>query len=110
VVGDLVAVPGFDVSVDAVVCDVQPAAHEPLRERRIPLQDAVEASRPAQPFGLLRPERLAVGIRSGVPVLGGVRLRRELLTGRKVRFSTDGLFRVELISAMSGPPTSAAGA
>ena len=84
VVGDLVAEAVLDVPVDAVVGDVQLAAGEPLRERQLPFERLVEGLRPADPLaGALGPERLEVGLRLGVQVLGRVglggegRVRRE---------------------------------
>ena len=84
VVGDLVAEAVLDVPVDAVVGDVQLAAGEPLRERQLPFERLVEGLRPVDPLaGALRPERLEVGLRLGVQVLGRVglggegRVRRE---------------------------------
>ena len=45
--GDPVAVAGLDVAVDAVVGDVELAADEPLRERRVvPVEGALEVLRP----------------------------------------------------------------
>ena len=62
VVGDLVAEAGLDVAVEAVVGDVQRAADEPLRERRVPLEDGVPRleprdvrRRPASPRTLRSP-------------------------------------------------------
>ena len=80
---DLVAVPVLDVPVDAVVGDVQLAADEPLGERRLPVEHLVPLLVPVQPVGLLGPERLAVGVGAGVPVLRGVGLGGELLARRE---------------------------
>ena len=56
VVRDLVAVPGLDVAVEAVVRGVELPADEPLREREVPVEDRVpllvpveEVARPAGP-------------------------------------------------------------
>ena len=66
--GDLVAVAGLDVPVDAVVRRVDGAADEPLRERRVvPVEDPVPLLAPVEALGLLGPERLAVG---GGPLVG----------------------------------------
>jgi hypothetical protein len=76
VVGDLVAVAGFDVAVDAVEADVERAAEIPLRIGRLPLVQLRERLEPGQPLaGLALPEgveRLVVELRLRV------RLRREL--------------------------------
>src|SRR5207253_4207769 len=56
----LVAPRSVEVTVEAVVGDVELPAHEPLRERRLPVEHAVELLRPAEPGGHLAPE--AVGI------------------------------------------------
>ena len=61
VVGHAVAVAGLDVPVDAVVGDVELAADEPLRERRVrPVQHLVPLGVPVERFGALRPEGLVV--------------------------------------------------
>jgi hypothetical protein len=52
VVGDLVAVAGGDVAVDAVVADVELAADEPLRVRRLPVEDGVPVLEPLELGGL----------------------------------------------------------
>ena len=66
-----IAVAGLDVPVDAVVGDVELAADEPLRERRLrPVQHLVERRVPGQPVGLLRPERQPVGLGLAVQLLG----------------------------------------
>ena len=67
VVGDLVAPPGVDVPVEAVVGRVQASADEPLRERQVPLEDGVPGLEPVEELaGLLRPEPLEVGLGLGV--------------------------------------------
>ena len=59
---DLVAVAGLHVAVDAVVGDVEPAADEPLRERRArPVEHLGERLGPRQVPRLLRPEPQPVG-------------------------------------------------
>ncbi len=79
----LLAVPGLDVPVDAVVGDVELAADEPLGVRRRPspapgpTSGASAAGRPA------RPRSLPVGVGPVVPVLGRVGLRGELLARRE---------------------------
>ncbi len=61
-VGDLVTGSRLDVAVHAVVRHVELAADEPLRERLVrPVQNLGPALRPAQPLGLLLPEREPVG-------------------------------------------------
>jgi hypothetical protein len=61
--GHAVAVPGLDVTVDAVVGRVQPAPDEPLVERRVRLvEDGVPASVPVQRLRLLGPEALVVAL------------------------------------------------
>jgi hypothetical protein len=79
VVGDLVAVPGLDVPVDAVVRDVQLAADVPLRVRQLPVAELLEVLEPADaltPLGL--PELVevpVVDVRLGVGLRGEVRWR-----------------------------------
>jgi hypothetical protein len=46
VIGDPVAVAGLDVAVDAVEADVELAAEEPLRVRRLPLVEVGERLEP----------------------------------------------------------------
>ena len=76
VVGDLVAVAGLDVPVDAVVGDVQLAAEVPLRVRRLPLAELRERLEPGDPLAALRrPELLEVAL---VDLRLRVRLRGEL--------------------------------
>ena len=61
VIGDLVAVPGGDVAVEAVVRSVELPAHEPLRVRRIPLEDLVPLLVPVEQLrSLTSPETLEV--------------------------------------------------
>jgi len=63
VVGDAVAVAGVDVTVEAVVRDVQPAADEPLRERQLPVEDRVPVPLPVEQLGgLAGPEALVVAV------------------------------------------------
>ncbi len=58
VVGDLVAEPGVEVAVEAVVGDVELPAHEPLGEGQVPDQRLVEVPEPRhQLAGLAGPER-----------------------------------------------------
>jgi hypothetical protein len=58
---DAVAVAVLDVPVDAVVGDVELAADEPLRERRVgPVEDLVPLLEPVQRLGLLGPPALVV--------------------------------------------------
>ena len=81
-----VAVALEDMTVDAVVCDVEFAADKPLGERRAgPVEDVGEVGVPVQSAGLLGPEREPVGLgcfgqfRSGVGLLdkrGGWGVRR----------------------------------
>ncbi len=80
---DLIAVARLDMAVDAVGGHVERAADEPLRERRVPLEDLVPLLGPGQPVGLLRPEALPVLVGAGVPVLGGVGLCGELRARRE---------------------------
>ena len=63
VVGDLVAVPGLDVPIDAVVGDVELAADVPLRVRLVPLVERLEVLEPGDPLAALRlPELLVVAL------------------------------------------------
>ena len=80
VVGDLVAAPGFNMAVEAVIGDVELTAVEPLGERRVPFQDGVPLPIPAQRFRLLGPECLEVGIGALVQ-----RAILEWLTGRRIQ-------------------------
>ena len=59
--GDLVALAGGDVAVEAVVGDVELAADEPLGERQLPLADGVPLGVPVEQLArLLGPEALVV--------------------------------------------------
>ena len=59
VVGDPVAEPGLDVTVDAVVRDVELAAQVPLRVGQLPLEQVAERLEPAHALAPLRlPELL----------------------------------------------------
>ena len=61
--GDAVAVAGVDVAVEAVGGDVQLAAVEPLRERRVgPVEDLVPGLDPLELLGPDRPPGLGVGV------------------------------------------------
>ncbi len=81
VVGDLVAVPGLDVAVDAVEADVELAADVPLRVRQVPLVELLERLEPGDALAALGlPELLEVavvdlGLRIG---LGGELRRRRV--------------------------------
>jgi len=82
--GDLVAVPGLDVPIDAVLRDVELAALEPLRERRLPGERPGERLVPAQLLpGQVRPEGLVVGIRGHIEVRTSVGLGLELRARRE---------------------------
>ena len=80
---DLLAVPGLDVAVDAVVGDVELAADEPLRERGLPVEHLPERLRPGQPLRLLGPEPIAVGVGALVPLFRGVGLLGETFRRRE---------------------------
>src|SRR2546428_745774 len=58
--GGLVPGGGRDGAVEAVVRDVDPPADEPLRERRVPLEDALPGTNPVEGPGFLRPEPFRV--------------------------------------------------
>ena len=61
--GDLVALAGLHVAVEAVVGDVQLAVAEPPGEGQVPFQDRREVLRPGQQLsGLPGPEGLVVGV------------------------------------------------
>jgi hypothetical protein len=63
VVGDLAAAAGGHVPVDGVVAGVQAAAHEPLGERELPLEDGLPGLEPVEEVaGLAGPEALVVGV------------------------------------------------
>ncbi len=79
VVGDLGAAPGLHVTVEAVLGEVELTAEEPLRVRRLPLEDLVERLSPEELFRLLRPEPLEVTLRALVDTgVVGVRLGGEV--------------------------------
>ena len=60
---DPVAETGLDVTVEAVVTDVELAADEPLRVGEVPLEGRVEVLEPGHELaGLTGPERLVVGV------------------------------------------------
>ena len=75
VVGDPVTEAGLDVTVDAVVGDVQLAAQVPLRVRQLPAVQLTERLEPRHALApVALPERLE---RLVVDLRAGVRLRRE---------------------------------
>ena len=81
--GDLVTLAGLDVPVHAVVRRVDGAADEPLRERRVvPVEHPVPLLVPAQPFGLLGPEGLGVGVGTCVRLFLEVGVRSQV--GRRL--------------------------
>src|SRR5439155_2271789 len=66
------------VAIQAVLRDVQLAADEPLRVRRLPLEHLRERLPPEQGLRLLRPETLEIALRALVDArVLHVRLRRE---------------------------------
>src|SRR5207247_5041489 len=78
VVGDLRPAARLDVAIQAVLRDVQLAADEPLRVRRLPLEHLRERLPPEQGLRLLRPETLEIALRALVDArVLHVRLRRE---------------------------------
>jgi len=82
VVRDLVAVAGGDVPVEAVRAHVQRAAHEPLGERQVPLEDGVPLIDPVDEVGgLPGPETFEVAL--GFVVDLGVDDARRLLELRR---------------------------
>src|SRR5207302_7400252 len=84
VVCDLRPPPGLHVPVEAVLRDVQLAAEEPLRVRRLPLEDLAEGLTPLQRLRLLCPEPLEVAVGPLVDLgVADVGLRRELGRRRK---------------------------
>src|SRR5262249_45818899 len=79
-VGDAVAAPGLDVSVDAVVGDVELPSEVPPRVRLLPLEQRRERLEPAHAFAALAlPERFETLLVDPAP---GGRLGRELGRGR----------------------------
>src|SRR5438067_1990628 len=81
--GRLVASPGLQVTVDAVVAGVYLGADEPLRIRRVPLQDRVPGLEPVDELGLLSPEALRILVGSLVDArIAPVRLCLELVRRR----------------------------
>ena len=83
--GDPVAVAGSDVAVEAVGRDVQLAAFEPLRVRRVgPVENLVPRLDPLELLGPARPPGLAIGRRLLVDAgVGDVRVGGELVGWRK---------------------------
>ena len=76
---DAIAVAGFDVTVHAVVGDVEFAVSEPFgKRRRRPVQNLGKRCRPRKSVGLLGPERQPVLLGLSVQVIAGVGLRNEL--------------------------------
>ena len=71
VVRDLVAVPVHDVTVEAVVGDVELAADEPLGERRGPTRGPCASPRTSRAPRLTGPEALVVGVGLVVDVGAG---------------------------------------
>ena len=74
---------GIEVTVEAVVGDVQSATHEPLHPGRIPIQHLRPAARPIESLRLLGPETLQIGFglliyvvrpndRAGAEGVGGI--------------------------------------
>ena len=61
--------------------DVELPADEPLRERRLPVQDRVPLRGPGQPLGLIGPERQPIRVRPLVRIRLDVGGLRELLRG-----------------------------
>ena len=86
VVGDLLALSGLDVAVQAVVGDVQLTTDEPLGEGKIPFEHRVERPVPADVLlRLLSPEALGVGGRGFEEALVGDPRFREELRARSER-------------------------
>src|SRR5215213_158572 len=65
----LVTSPGGEMTIETVVRDVDLAATEPLRVRRIPLQHRIPLFEPVQLFGHPRPERFRIRSRLGAQAL-----------------------------------------
>ena len=62
VVGHAIAEAVLDMAIDAVVCGIEPSAHEPLRKGPVrPVEDRVEGSLPADALCLFLPIADAVG-------------------------------------------------
>ena len=96
--GCLVAAPGGEMGVEAIVADVGLAAGEPAGERFVPLQHAIEGAEPVQLFlGEIPPELFRIGL-GGVPQLlvlverANAGLRRKLRRGR-----IEGFFGVDVV-------------
>ena len=78
--GDLVALAGLDVTVDAVVGSVERSADEPLGERRVgPVEHLGRTGAPADALGLLGPEAQPVSSSALV------RVGLEVGIGRQIR-------------------------
>lgn len=76
--GDPIAVAGLYMPVDAVVRDVELAAHKPLREGRVgPVENLPEGLVPVQAAGLLLPEPEPIFLGRLVEVGGRIRCRYE---------------------------------
>ena len=67
----LVAPRAAHVAIEAVDTGVQFSADEPLGMRRLPVEDAIPATRPLQLAGQSRPERFGIAFRFGVDALVG---------------------------------------
>jgi hypothetical protein len=92
VVGDLVALAGLDVTIDAVVRRVERAVGEPRGVGQVPLQTLARGGGPRQSVGLLAPpgNRIGVGFvverRLRVRLLGELGTRCEAARLVKPRF------------------------
>src|SRR4030095_4780947 len=82
--GGLVAPRSSDVPIDAVDARIQGATDEPLRVRRVPVEDLRPLRKPVELLGEASPERLRVAIGASVDILvTHVRLRLKPLRRRE---------------------------
>jgi hypothetical protein len=87
-----VASPGVEMTVETVVGDVDLAAAEPLRMRRIPLQHRVPLFEPVQLFRHARPERFRIRTGFGAKLLEFLHRLDVRVLGKRGRRREDPFF------------------
>src|SRR5262249_19646399 len=87
----LVASRTLEVTIETVVGDVQRAADEPLRERRLPVEHALPARAPAQLSGHVGPESFWIVERAAVQRVVGCTARNARSGGERRRRSEHAL-------------------